>query len=361
MHSYDKPGYPVRKTGFGSLLARMTAFFGRYAGSRVITGLTAQIEFQNALIDEQARELAHSRKIFDRASAAAQIGVWECSLPDNSLKWTDVVYDIFEMPRGSALERERIVEFYTEESLKELGVKRTRAIAERGGFGMDAEIITAKGNHRWMRITATVECENGVPVRIFGMKQDITEEKNMIDRTRYLANFDQMTGLANRAQFQSRFAAFCDDTPDDGTTTALVLIDLDGFKAVNDTHGHAAGDACLKEAANRLRSICEGAELIARIGGDEFAVLLCTQEPAEKIFSLTRDVIEGLRRPLDHHGSALRIGASAGIAFAGGSTPSELFRRADLALYAAKAAGRNTFRLFEAGETLSEKGSWTAA
>lgn len=360
MHSYGKPGHLPRTSSFGRLVSRLTSFFGRHTGSRLISGLTAQIEFQNALIEDQTHQLVHSRKIFDRASAAAQIGVWECSLPDNSLKWTDVVYDIFEMPRGSELVRERIVELYTAESAKELGIKRTRAIEERGGFGMDAEIITAKGNRRWMRITATVECENGVPVRIFGMKQDITEEKNMIDRMRYLANFDQMTGLANRAQFQPHFSTFCETVPDTGVA-ALVLIDLDGFKAVNDTHGHAAGDACLKEAAARLRSAFGAAEIIARIGGDEFAILFSTEGENEEVFSLVRDAIQDMRRPVAHQGAALRIGASAGVAFADGCTPSELFRRADLALYAAKAAGRNTFRLFEAGDTLDEKGPRSAA
>ncbi|MDO9415977.1 sensor domain-containing diguanylate cyclase [Pararhizobium sp.] len=310
--------------------------------------LTCELEIQRALVEEQAIALAHSRKIYDRSSAAARIGVWECSLPDNTLTWTDMVYDIFELPRGSVIDRKQTVAFYTEESVRELCLKRTKAIEECGGFSMDAEIITAKGNRRWMRITATVESEDGIPVRIFGMKQDITDEKNMQDQTRYLANFDMMTGLANRAQFQQHFSKFCEDGLEPGMHAALILFDLDGFKSVNDTYGHAAGDDCLKEAASRLRSTGDCAELIARIGGDEFAILFRTHAGFDMISHLTRSAIRDLRRPMHYNDLTLQIGASAGIALADGCSSSELFRRADVALYAAKAAGRNTFRLFQA-------------
>jgi len=201
--------------------------------------MRAELEAKELLIREQAAALAHSRKIFDRSSVAAKIGVWECTLPDETLQWTDVVYDIFDLPRGSPLDRGQIVKYYSEDSVKELHMRRSRAIDERSGFTMDAEITTAKGNRRWMRLTATVECEEDVPVRIFGMKQDITEQKILLDRTRYLAEFDLMTGLANRSQFQSRLSDLCERHAGPNPSGAL-LVDLDGFKKVNDTLGHAA-------------------------------------------------------------------------------------------------------------------------
>jgi DNA-binding SARP family transcriptional activator len=201
--------------------------------------MRAELEAKELLIREQAAALAHSRKIFDRSSVAAKIGVWECTLPDETLQWTDVVYDIFDLPRGSPLDRGQIVKYYSEDSVKELHMRRSRAIDERSGFTMDAEITTAKGNRRWMRLTATVECDEDVPVRIFGMKQDITEQKILLDRTRYLAEFDLMTGLANRSQFQSRLSDLCERHAGPNPSGAL-LVDLDGFKKVNDTLGHAA-------------------------------------------------------------------------------------------------------------------------
>jgi diguanylate cyclase (GGDEF)-like protein len=312
----------------------------------LIEGLRAELAAQASLIREQAVTLAHSRKIFERASEAAKIGVWECDLPDETLRWTDVVYDIFDLPRGSSLDRNQTLKCYSEPSLRALNTLRTKAIEERSCFNLDAEIITTKGRRRWIRITATVECENGVPVRIFGMKQDITEEKLLWEQTRYLAEFDVMTGLANRSQFQSRLSYLHERHAERNPIGALVLVDLDGFKQVNDTLGHSLGDECLKEAALRLGSVCREAELVARVGGDEFGVLLGSHFDRSAIEDLAGKIVEAVSRPIDTGGQSLKLGASVGIARVDGCTPSELFTNADTALYAAKAAGRNTFRIF---------------
>ncbi|MET0748907.1 MAG: sensor domain-containing diguanylate cyclase [Rhizobium sp.] len=335
---------------FADVFAKAAALFARRRDAASIVCLTRQLREKDAVIAAQAAALSHSHKIFNRASDAARIGVWECSLPDETLTWTDVIFDIFDMPRGKMPERQTTLAYYTEASAKELSERRSQAIATRSGFSMDAEIVSAKGNRRWMRITATVESEDDVPVRIFGIKQDITEAKIALDRTRYLANFDLMTGLANRAQFQAVLTEFCDEHASSDSDAALLLIDLDGFKSVNDTHGHATGDDCLKQAAERLYSVCSGARLIARVGGDEFAVLLQPHADRHALDNLANDIVRILRRPMHLAERRLQIGASVGVALVGGLTPSELFQQADTALYAAKAAGRNTYRLFEPSE-----------
>lgn len=314
-----------------------------------IASLKAELEAQAAVIREQAALLAHSRKVFDRSSDAARIGVWECNLADHSLTWTDLVYDLFDFPRGSVLDREHTLSCYTPESARELEIRRSKAIAERSGFSLDAEIITAKGTHRWMRITATVECEDGEAVRIFGMKQDITQEKIMADRMRYLAEFDEMTGLANRSQFQSKLSELVTRDTAQKALGGLLLIDLDGFKEINDTFGHAAGDDCLREVAQRLQRLCVAAELVARLGGDEFAVLIGADLDLAAISELAREIVFDLRRPIQRIGKTLSFGASIGIALYEPDAPDLLFTRADAALYAAKAAGRNTFRIAKSG------------
>lgn len=125
------------------------------------------------------------------------------------------------------------------------------------------------------------------------------------------------------------------------------MIDLDGFKAVNDTFGHVVGDECLKEAAARLGAVCQGADLVARVGGDEFAVLLGPHLDRGAVSGLARGIIEAMAEPLSIRGQSLRLGASVGVAFVETEAMCDLFMKADTALYAAKAAGRNTFRIFK--------------
>jgi diguanylate cyclase (GGDEF)-like protein len=310
--------------------------------AQTISQLQAQLESQARLIREQADVLAHRNKVFERAAATARIGVWECDLRTEALTWTDGVYDIFEIPRGTAVTRELTLNCYSDASRRQLDQLRSQAVERGIGFTLDAEIITLNGKKRWMRLTTSAETENGVTTRIFGMKQDITEEKILADRTRYLAEFDVMTGLANRSLFQSRLA----ELDSVGAIGALLLVDLDGFKAINDNHGHALGDECLKETAQRLAAVCEQAELVARIGGDEFAVILGQHVDALASEALAARIVAILADPVVRVGQSLKIGASVGIARGDGANPADLFKQADAALYAAKAAGRNTFRVF---------------
>ena len=204
--------------------------------------------------------------------------------------------------------------------------------------------MTPARGRRWIRITATVECMGERPSRLFGLKQDITEEKQAWERTRYLAEFDELTGLANRHQFQARLAKACRS---DGHAGTLLLVDLDGFKEVNDSLGHSAGDECLKEAGRRLAEACATAEIIARIGGDEFAVLLGPTKMAGSPVLTAKQIIAALSRPIRCGWRRFRVGASVGIAVTQGCRPDEALKRADAALYAAKAAGRNTYRWFD--------------
>lgn len=326
----------------------------------LIAALQAKIAAQDAELRSQAASLAHSRKIFDRASAAARIGVWECDLSDQSLTWTDVVYDLFDLPRSVIPDRETTLKCYPEESVRELTKRRNKAIEDRTGFSLDAEIISFKGVRRWIRITASVESIDGVAVRIFGMKQDITEEKILGDRNRYLAEYDTLTGLANRSQFQSHLAMLERAMPGMRPFGALLLIDLDEFKPVNDTFGHAAGDDCLREVGQRIREVCADAELVARIGGDEFAVLLGPQAQLAEASDAARAIICHLGYPIDYRGHQLQIGASVGIALVDDGDPSQLIVKADAALYAAKNAGRNTFRIHKPGRTATPAASAVA-
>ncbi|MBA3677266.1 MAG: GHKL domain-containing protein [Sphingosinicella sp.] len=129
---------------------------------------------------------ANYEKMYERTSSMAGIGVWEFDLLTHELRWTDAIYDLFEIPRGSPIERSQIVRFYEEESRVEMERLRSHAIATGGSFGIDIQLTTLRGTQRWVHLTAEVEQEGGKSVRIFGTKQDVTERKAAQEQVRLL-------------------------------------------------------------------------------------------------------------------------------------------------------------------------------
>ena len=174
--------------------------------------------------------------------------------------------------------------------------------------------------------------------------QKVTEE-----RIRFAAHHDELTRLSNRLMFQERLLRAVAGARSGGRAFALLCLDLDGFKLVNDTHGHDIGDSLLVGVAQRLRECTRETDTVARMGGDEFAIIqLLGDEPSEAI-ALARRLIEVVGHPFDLAGRRISIGVSVGIAFcpAHGESPDTLFRNADQALYRAKKAGRGTWRVFD--------------
>ena len=286
--------------------------------------------------------------LMEHALALAGIGAWTCDLSDSSLRWTTGIYDLFGLPEDERIDRRETVSMYTEESRAIMEKLRADAIASAGKFSLDAEIVRTDGARRWMRLTGDVIVESGRVRQLYGLKQDITDEKLRWEAMRRLAEHDALTGLASRAVFQSRFL----DAPAGGSGLAplgaLILFDVDGFKQVDDRFGHAAGDACLRVVAERLAVGFPDAPMIARIGGDEFAVLVGAETSGAALELRLAAALADLRMPIARAGEILRVGASAGIAVAGDAYDYDaeaMFAVADAALYAAKTAGRNTFRV----------------
>ena len=323
-----------------SLLGRLRRALTSPFDARTIWQLRRQIEQQTRLIRRVEARLAEA-ETFEQAAVAARMGVWQCEVPSERLTWSNGTYDLFGLQRSTGIVRKDILKSYSEESLARLQRVRSNAIEAGSGFGLEAEIRIPEVGKRWIRISATVERRNGGPVRLFGIKQDITEEKKLLDGMRYLAEHDAMTGLANRMQAQARLSEICEPG---GPGGALMLIDLDGFKKVNDSLGHAVGDECLIEFARRLSAVCQSAELIARLGGDEFAVVFGPTASLQRIESVAQHLIDVARAPMNCSGHVFSVGASIGFAVTEGQSPTDLFTSADLALYAAKAAGGGTFR-----------------
>jgi diguanylate cyclase (GGDEF)-like protein len=218
-------------------------------------------------------------------------------------------------------------------------------VAEFVALPPDASRIDEMPDGRFMLLTRS-PMDGGGWVAII---EDITERRRAEAEIVHLARHDVLTGLANRAEFNARLEEASKRVKRNGVGVTVMMVDLDKFKAVNDTQGHLAGDQLLSEVGRRLQATIRDTDVLARLGGDEFAII---QEGGpdqhEGAVALALRIIETISRPFDVNGQEANIGASIGIAMApeDGVEPDELLKRADLALYSVKSSGRNDFRLF---------------
>ena len=183
---------------------------------------------------------------------------------------------------------------------------------------------------------------------------DISARKSADRQIEYLATRDHLTGLPNRVLFSDRLQQSLVKAARDHTHTALLFVDLDHFKNINDTLGHHAGDHVLTEVAARLTSAVRGADTVGRQGGDEFLLLLEGLATALDAGPVAEKLISGLSEPVLYQGQALRVSCSIGVSVYpdDAATEADLMRNADLAMYAAKAAGRNAFHFYTPGMNL---------
>jgi diguanylate cyclase (GGDEF)-like protein len=182
--------------------------------------------------------------------------------------------------------------------------------------------------------------------------EDVTEQQEAESRIRFLAHHDPLTGLPNRILFRSRLEEMLASSRERGQGLALLYLDLDRFKDVNDTLGHPVGDALLEAVGNRLRACLRDSISVARLGGDEFAIACLSHEAVAEATRLAEGIIASLSAPYGLEGRAVSVGVSVGIAVAAprdGVDADTLLKNADMALYEAKAGGRGICRVFEPG------------
>ncbi|HEY0834009.1 MAG TPA: diguanylate cyclase [Azospirillum sp.] len=212
---------------------------------------------------------------------------------------------------------------------------------------------------------APILAADGRIVSYVAVKEDITEQKQAAERMWEQANFDPLTGLPNRTMLHERLLRALDGARHGLGRVALLYVDLDRFKPVNDAFGHEAGDALLAQVAGRLRGCVRDSDTVARLGGDEFVVLMPVRDDAEAE-QVARRILDSLQRPFpldidvnDDGGGDVGIGASIGISvFPRDAGDAEgLLKNADAAMYAAKQAGRDTVRFFSRGPSREPAGT----
>jgi diguanylate cyclase (GGDEF)-like protein len=184
--------------------------------------------------------------------------------------------------------------------------------------------------------------------RAYDLRDEIIARKVAEDTARKLARHDPLTGLPNRRYFNEKLDEALHNIIADGRRASILMLDLDGFKAINDLHGHLIGDRALTEVAERIKAAARGA-LVARVGGDEFSVIQPKINSLDDPAALARRISKAIAEPFRLGGTEALLGVGIGIAVApdDGSVPDDLVRRADLALYRAKAEGHSLTRFFE--------------
>lgn len=208
-------------------------------------------------------------------------------------------------------------------------------------------------------ITHYVQNEETGRIEVHGVTRDISERKRAEEQVRYLAQHDPLTGLPNRALFADRVAQALAAQRRDGTDLALVFMDLDRFKPINDLLGHAVGDLLLKQVAERVRNLIRETDTVARIGGDEFMILLRAPGDEAETLGVAEKIRCAVASPYTIEGHTLEVSASLGIARAPqhGDNLVVLTQHADEAMYEAKSRGRNAVVLYQATEDLATEGA----
>lgn len=214
---------------------------------------------------------------------------------------------------------------------------------------MPVAVMTAQGWRWWALTGKPLFDDSGQQLGWRGVGSDVTESRRASMEMANLAKFDSLTKLANRHYFRKELDRITDDEDAHARECALFFFDLDDFKVVNDSLGHAAGDRVLQVVAQRLSARVRSSDVLARLGGDEFALISWGVRSPEQAAGLAGHLLDVFREPFDIDGMSVQVGSSVGISLAPlhSGDPETLLRNADMALYAAKTAGRNTWRFFE--------------
>ncbi|RDE07094.1 putative bifunctional diguanylate cyclase/phosphodiesterase [Sphingomonas aracearum] len=210
--------------------------------------------------------------------------------------------------------------------------------------------VIVDGEERWWEIAASPRHDDrGAFIGFRGVGSDVTEQRKSADKINRMARFDTLTGLPNRLYINEALAQAMSEADKWGSRCGFMMIDLDRFKAVNDTLGHPIGDRLLSRVSERLQQLVTDNETIGRLGGDEFAVVMRDASDTMQVQRLAQSIIDQLSRPYELDQHTLYIGASVGVAVGprDGRTSDALIRSADLALYRSKDAGGGVFHAYE--------------
>ena len=298
--------------------------------------------------------LETTAEMLERTGEMAKIGGWALDLRTMGLIWTLETYRIHEHDPAVAITLEQAIQFYAPQ-VRAVMRKAVQAGIDHGKpWDLELPLCTEKGRHIWVRAQGVAIMEQGRAVKLLGAFQDITQHRQDVEEIRRLAFYDLLPGLPNRRLLMDRLQQAMLTSARTGQHGALMFLDLDHFKLLNDSQGHGVGDVLLEQVAKRLQSCVRDGDSVARLGGDEFVVLLealsaQAHEAATQAELTAKKILDVFGHAYDLRGHLYDSTPSIGIVvFMGdGEGIEELLKRADVAMYQAKSAGRNTARFFD--------------
>lgn len=315
---------------------------GCFVGYRGTATDISSLREAQALLDQRTDALREAQRM-------GKIGTWSYRLGDRRVLWAPEIFTLVGLDSETFdTTHENVLARFLDDSAERLIAAQKRVMRSGGTETLDVRVLRADGVPADFAITCKAEMRDGEVVGLIGTMQDITERKQAQRQLEELAYSDPLTGLANRALFKRQLASVLDACFRQGSAASLMLIDLDRFKEVNDSLGHAAGDELLTRVAIRLRDALGPEAFIARLGGDEFAVIPQRGDASQDMLELGEKIVEVLTGPIDLANGEAFVGATVGVANLpeDGSTVDDAMRNADLALYMAKEAGRGRAMVF---------------
>lgn len=293
---------------------------------------------------------------FQRSQYFARIGTWDWDVDTNRLYWSEAIYGMFGHAVGAVTPSyELFCQSVHPDDRERVRAGELRCIETGENHDEEYRVIWPDGTLRWLRETGNViKDAQGNPIKMMGVVRDITEEKDWASQMHRLAHHDPLTGLPNRLVFEERLESALERARRNDSRVALVFIDLNGFKAINDCLGHRAGDQVLVVMAARLRGALRGSDSVARLGGDEFVAVLeglpVTRPQEDEAAAIAGKLLAALSPAVPLDGGLQHIGTSLGIALFPEHAQSmdRLIHIADQAMYAAKRSGDNQYRLGQA-------------
>ena len=287
------------------------------------------------------------RRLLDLAQEGGRVGIFEIDMGNGHATGSSMWARLLGQPESAThLDRQTWVKLLHPDDREHVLKSVTAAVAQGCDTALDYRIVLPDGSLRWLHSRNLIEQDDaGRSCRAYGTLQDITERKILEADILHRANHDSLTNLPNRRRFMEELSRAFEQQSVDNCPVGVVLFDLDDLKPTNDHHGHQAGDALIVAAARRLGTIARHSGMAARIGGDEFALLL-TGRHALRRRMLAERSLQHIQRRVRSDGTVLRSSASAGGALHHPghiSSPALLLRRADTALYVAKNTARGGY------------------